>query len=107
MAATLQYNITTVLTQEILSVGDNVSNAKYISVANVDLNKTAIINFFLNKGANNYYLIKNYYLPAGQTLVLNKDDNIAFNNTTNGFSLRVQVEDFRGAAAPVDIIITK
>ena len=39
--ATLQHNITTVLTQNLLAAGDNVSNAKYISVANVHASSTA------------------------------------------------------------------
>jgi len=40
--ATLQHNITTVLTQDLLTVGDNVSSANYISIANVDASNTAI-----------------------------------------------------------------
>ena len=65
--ATLQHNITTVLTQELLAVGDKISDAKYISIANVDTD-SAIINLFLNKGDNNYYLIKGYRLTPGSTL---------------------------------------
>ena len=104
--ATLQHNITTVLTQNLLTSGDNVSNAKYISIANVD-SDSAIINLFLNKGDNNYYLIKGYRLTPGSTLYLNKDNNIAFDNSTNGFSLRTQAQDDSGAAVSVDIIITR
>ena len=104
--ATLQHNITTVLTQDLLAVGDNVSNAKYISIANVD-SDSAIINLFLNKGDNNYYLIKGYRLTPGSTLYLNKDNNIAFDNSTNGFSLRTQVQDDSASAVSVDIIITR
>ena len=104
--ATLQHNITTVLTQDLLTVGDNVSNAKYISIANVD-SDSAIINLFLNKGDNNYYLIKGYRLTPGSTLYLNKDNNIAFDNSTNGFSLRIQVDNGSTSAVPVDVIITR
>jgi len=104
--ATLQHNITTVLTQDLLAVGDKVSDAKYISIANVDLD-SAIINLFLNKGPKNYYLIKGYRLTPGSTLYLNKDNNISFNNASNGFSLRVQAQDDSGAAVSVDIIITR
>jgi len=104
--ATLQHNITTVLTQNLLTSGDNVSSAKYISIANVD-SDSAIINLFLNKGDNNYYLIKGYRLTPGSTLYLNKDNNIAFDNSTNGFSLRTQAQDDSGAAVSVDIIITR
>jgi len=104
--ATLQHNITTILTQNLLTSGDNVSSAKYISIANVD-SDSAIINLFLNKGDNNYYLIKGYRLTPGSTLYLNKDNNIAFDNSTNGFSLRTQAQDDSGAAVSVDIIITR
>ena len=104
--ATLQHNITTVLTQDLLTVGDNVSNAKYISIANVD-SDSAIINLFLNKGDNNYYLIKDVEIPKETTLVLTKEDNIAFDNSTNGFSLRIQVDNGSTGAVPVDVIITR
>ena len=104
--ATLQHNITTVLTQDLLAVGDEVNNVKYISMSNVDLD-SAIINLFLNKGDNNYYLIKGYRLTPGSTLYLNKDNNIAFDNSTNGFSLRTQVQDDAANAVSVDVVITR
>ena len=104
--ATLQHNITTVLTQDLLTVGDNVNNAKYISIANVD-SDSAIINLFLNNGDNNYYLIKGYRLTPGSTLYLNKENNIAFDNSTSGFSLRTQIQDDNGVAVSVDVIITR
>ena len=104
--ATLQHNITTVLTQDLLAVGDKVSDAKYISIANVDLD-SAIINLFLNKGDENYYLIKGYRLTPGSTLYLNENNNVNFNNNTSGFSLRTQVQDDNGAAVSVDVIITR
>ena len=104
--ATLHHNITTVLTKDLLTVGENVNNVKRISIANVDLD-SAIINLFLNKGDENYYLMKNYRLSVGETLFLNKDNNIAFNNASNGFSLRVQAQNDFGAAVSVDVIITR
>ena len=104
--ATLQHNITTVLTQDLLAVGDKVSDAKYISIANVDLD-SAIINLFLNKGPKNYYLIKGYRLTPGSTLYLNKDNNISFDNSIGGFSLRTQVQDDSGAAVSVDVLINE
>ena len=106
MAATLQHNITTVLTQDLLKTGDNVNNIKYISIANIDLD-SVVINLFLNKAGSNYYLIKGYRLTPGATLFLNKDHNISFNNSSSGFSLRIQVQDDSGAAGSVDVIITK
>ena len=72
--ATLQHNLSTVLTTELLTAGDEINDIKNISIANVDLD-SAIINLFLNKGDNNYYLIKGYRLTPGSTLFLNKDNN--------------------------------
>jgi len=105
--ATLQHNITTVLTKELLKAGDGVSNAKCISIANVDLTNTAKVDLFLNKGNNNYYLLKNVEIPIETTLVLTKEDNIVFNNSTNEFSLRIQVDNGGTTAVPVDVLITR
>ena len=105
--ATLQHNITTALTQDLLTVGDNVSNAKYISIANVDASNNAKVNLFLNKGDNNYYLLRNVEIPIETTLVLTKNDNIVFDNSTNGFSLRIKVDNGSGTAVPVDVIINR
>jgi len=105
--ATLQHNITTVLTQNLLTSGDNVSSAKRISIANVHASNTAKVDLFLNKGDNNYYLLKNVEIPKETTLVLTQDDNIAFDNSSNGFSLRIQVDDGSGTAVPVDVIIRR
>tara|TARA_R110002167_G_scaffold16268_2_gene63897 strand:- start:78 stop:395 length:318 start_codon:yes stop_codon:yes gene_type:complete len=104
--ATLQHNLSTVLTTELLTAGDEINDIKNISIANVDLD-SAIINLFLNKGDNNYYLIKGHRLTPGSTLFLNKDNNIAFDNSDDGFSLRTQVQDDSGGAVSVDIIITR
>jgi len=105
--ATLQHNITTVLTQDLLTVGDSVNDIKYISIANVDSSNTAKVDLFLNKGDNNYYLLKNVEIPKETTLVLTKEDNIAFDNSTSGFSLRIQVDNGSTTAVPVDVIISR
>jgi len=105
--ATLQHNITTVLTQNLLTAGDNVSNTKYISIANVHASTTAKVDLFLNKGDNNYYLLKNVEIPKETTLVLTKEDNIAFDNSASGFSLRIQVDNGSTTAVPVDVIISR
>jgi len=104
--ATLQHNITTVLTQNLLKAGDNVNKAKYISIANVG-SGTAYVDLLFNKENNNYYLLKEGIIPVGSTLTLNQDDNIAFDNTVNGFSLRIQVDDGSTSAVPVDVVITR
>jgi hypothetical protein len=104
--ATLQHNITTVLTQDLLKAGDKVSNAKCISIANLDSHHAAVVNLFLNSGDNNYYIIANRRVHTGETLFLNKDNNIIFNNSLSGFSLRIQAQNDSGAAISLDVIIT-
>tara|TARA_R110001592_G_scaffold360486_1_gene668913 strand:- start:41 stop:358 length:318 start_codon:yes stop_codon:yes gene_type:complete len=104
--ATLQHNVTTVLTKNLIEVGEEINNIKYISIANID-SDSAIVNLFLNKGDNNYYLIKGRRITPGSTLFLNKDNNISFDNSNNGFSLRTQIQDDGGGAVSVDIIINE
>ena len=105
--ATFFHNITTTLTTDLLTVGDNVSDVKYITITNVDSSNTAKVDLFLNKGANNYYLLKNVEIPKETSLVLGPEDNIAFNNGTNGYSMRIQVDDGSTTAVPVDVIIKR
>lgn len=107
---TLQHNITTVTTKELLAKGDNVSNAKIITFSNTDASADARIDLFLYDVVNNksYYILKGVELPKQTTLVLNEEDNIAFDNSVNGFSLRTQIDNGDGATAvPVDIIIKR
>ena len=103
--ATLQHNITTTLTQNLLAAGDDVSNAKSITIANVDSTNDAKVDLFLNKGSNNYYILKNVLIPLSSTLVLGPEDNIVFDNGTSGFSLRIQVDNGSTTAVAVDVII--
>ena len=41
--ATLQHNITTIVTTELLTKGDNISNIKNITMSNLDASNTAKI----------------------------------------------------------------
>jgi dTDP-4-amino-4,6-dideoxygalactose transaminase len=70
--ATFFHNITTTLTTDLLTVGDNVSE-----------------------------------IPKETSLVLGPEDNIAFNNGTSGYSMRIQVDDGSTTAVPVDVIIKR
>ena len=107
--ATLQHNITTVLTQDLLTAGDNISDVKHISITNVvdDSSAKAQINLFLNKGDKNFHILKNFKLQFGSTLILSEEDGIRFDNTSNGFSLRIQVDNGGSSPSAVDVIITR
>ena len=105
--ATLQHNITTVLTKDLLVAGDRINNISSITLANVDSSNDAEVDLFLNKGDDNFYILKNVSIPNKNTLVLYPEDGIVFNNNANGFSMRIQVDNGSGAATAVDVIIRK
>ena len=105
--ATLQHNITTVLTQDLLTAGDKVNSISSITLANVDSSNDAEVDLFLNKGDNNFYILKNVEIPHKNTLVLYPEDGIVFNNNANGFSMRIKVDNGSGAATAVDVIIKR
>ena len=105
--ATFFHNITTILTKDLLAAGDNVSNAKSITLANVDSSNDAKVDLFLNKGDNNFYILKEVLIPMGSTLVLGPQDNIGFNNSTSGYSMRIQVDNGSTTAVAVDVILKR
>ena len=105
--ATLQHNITSILTKDLLTAGDRVNSISSITLANVDTSNDAEVDLFLNKGDDNFYILKNVSIPQKNTLVLYPDDGIVFNNNANGFSMRIQVDNGSGAATAVDVIIRK
>jgi|TARA_Y100000361_G_scaffold134495_1_gene133603 hypothetical protein len=105
--ATFFHNITSILTKDLLSAGDNISNLKSITIANVDGSNDAKVDLFLNKGTDNFYILKESEIPRGFTLVLGPEDNIVFNNGTNGYSMRIQVDDGSGGACSVDVILKR
>ena len=105
--ATLQHNITTVLTKDLLTAGDKVNSISSITLANVDSSNDAEVDLFLNKGDDNFYILKNVEIPHKNTLVLYPEDGIVFNNNANGFSMRIKVDNGSGAATAVDVIIKR
>ena len=107
MAAVLQHNITTTLTQNLLEAGDNVNDIKAITLANVDSSNDAEVDLFLNKGSENYYILKGIPVPNANTLILSPEDGIIFDNGFSGFSLRIKVDNGSGAATAVDVIIKR
>tara|TARA_R100001224_G_scaffold59653_1_gene35357 strand:- start:281 stop:607 length:327 start_codon:yes stop_codon:yes gene_type:complete len=107
--ATLRHNITSITTKELLAKGDNVSNAKSITFSNLDASNDAKVDLFIYDVVNNksYYILKNILIPTESTLVLGPGDNIAFDNSINGFSLRTQIDDGSTTAVNTDIIIKR
>ena len=105
--ATFFHNITTTLTQNLLEVGEGVSNLKSITIANIDATNDAKVDLFLNKGTDNFYILKNVLIPQETTLVLGPEDNISFNNGASGYSMRIQVDDGSTTVVSVDVILKR
>lgn len=109
--ATLQHNITSITTTELLAKGDNISNIKNITLSNLDASNPAKVDLYIYDAVNNksYYILKRVEIPVGVTLMLSPEDNIVFDNSVNGFSLRTKIDD--GAISPsavnTDIIIRR
>jgi len=102
--ATFFHNITTVLTKDLLTPADKINSVSSISIANVHASATAEIDLFLNKGNDNFYILKNVEIPHGSTLLLESDDLPSF----NGYSMRAQVDAGDGTSVvPVDIMIKR
>ena len=105
--ATFFHNITSILTKDLLTVGDGISNLNSITIANVDSSNDAKVDLFLNKGTDNFYILKNVSIPLRSTLVLGPEDNIVFNNGSNGYSMRIQVDEGSTTAVNVDVILKR
>ena len=54
-----------------------------------------------NKKEGNFYILKSVLIPNGSTLVLSQEDNIGFDNSNDGFSLRIK------STENIDVIIKK
>ena len=74
--ATFFHNVTSILTKDLLSAGDNISNLNSITLANVDTSNDAKVDLFLNKGTDNFYILKEVEIPRGFTLVLGPEDKL-------------------------------
>jgi hypothetical protein len=102
--ATFFHNITTVLTQDLLTPADKINSISSITIANVHASASAEIDLFLNKGDENFYILKNVEIPHGMTLLLGSEDIPSF----TGYSMRAQVDAGDGTSViPVDIMIKR
>ena len=100
--ATRHHNISGMLTQELLAAGDGVEMTS-ISLANTHSTDHVIIDVYIEKKlTGKFYLIKNYTLLHGSTLVLDHNTVSGFSNTTGQFGLYVKLN---ASDSAVDIII--
>jgi|TARA_R110000737_G_scaffold58150_1_gene84009 hypothetical protein len=93
------FNITGVLTQELLAVGDNYSVSS-IQLVNTHATDSVTIDVFIEKQlTGTFYLLKKVELPIGVTLVY---DSKKFSNRVGEFGLYIKLS---AADSVVDVII--
>ena len=113
MAFTPYYNITgsTGVHVELLAAGDNASNIKSISLANIHASNDATVSLSITKLSDHsnrnseevYYLISTIAIPSDTTLLLNDSHMLAFDNSSAGYSLFITV----GSSDTVDVTIKR
>jgi hypothetical protein len=99
MAFVARHNITTVLTQDLVTAGDNAGNIVSINIANVHNSSAVKVDLILHSPGNDHYIIKNVEINSGASLQVDTRD-IAI-NTNSADSLRIKL----GSAVPVDVLI--
>ena len=99
MAFTARHNITTALTQNLVSAGDDVS-VKSVNLSNVHASTSVGVDLVLNTSSGDHYIIKNTIIPSGATLNVDVSD-INVDTSTDNDSLRIKLS----AAIPVDVLV--
>jgi len=91
------FKITNATQVKMLEIDGGVSNIKSMTIANIH-SGDATVDLFLANSTDNYYIFKNFVLPAGQTLKL-EGDEVSFDNKI--FNLFIKL----AGSTPVDVII--
>ena len=100
MAYTSRKNITTAITQDLISAGDNISPVS-INIANVSTSNNTNVDLLINNCDNNFYIIKGHQIDIGDRIIIDMT-KIEFNSSkSGGDSLRIKLS----SAIPVDVLI--
>ncbi len=95
-------NITGELTQELLAVGDNLSNPK-ILLTNIHGAMPCKVDLYIEKKlTGKFYLIKDLLLPVGNTM----EHKFTFNNSSKQFGLYIKLTKSASETPAVDVIIS-
>ena len=90
MAFTAKHNITTALSQDLISAGDNAGAIKSINLANVHIISSVSVDLIIYKSSSQHYIIKNVVIPSGTSLVIDMSE-IPINTSLNQDSLRIKL----------------
>jgi thermostable 8-oxoguanine DNA glycosylase len=93
------FNITGVLTQELLAAGDNIKTSS-IWLTNIHASDAVVVDLYIEKQlTGKFYLLKNYSIATAKYLFL---ENINFSNSLGEFGLYIKLN---ASDSAVDIII--
>ena len=92
MALAPLQNISGDVTQELVAIGDNISNISSILLTNTHATDGVTIDLYINDTSNSYYLIKGHVLVKGAYLVLDSK-HVTFNNSAGGFGLYIKLNN--------------
>jgi hypothetical protein len=100
--ATLQHNVTTETTYELLAVGSGV-DVSSILLTNKHDSFDVLVDLYLQSSCstNKYYMLYQHKMEKGQTIVLDHL-NVKFNNRDGGFGLFIKLNETYSA---VDVLI--
>ena len=110
MAFTPYHNIlgTAGLDQQLIRVGENVTNIKSILLTNVHGSNDATVSLFIQDNptaaaANTFYILSTVAIPSDMSLLLNDVDLLDFDNSSAGYGLYITV----ASGDKVDVFINR
>ena len=92
-------------TVTLIRQGESAGNLKSIVIVSADIAANSCALFLRNDTELvPYYILGKTSLPAGATLLLDSDDMLAFNNSSSGYSLYLQMYD---ATTKLNVLLKK
>ena len=90
---------------ELIAAGENVSSIKSVLLTNTDSHDLNVSLYVQDsQTGNKFFMLHLVSLPQKMSLLLDRDDMLAFNNSSSGFSLNLGLG---GATDTIDVLIKK
>ena len=91
---------------ELIAVGEGVASINSIVIANTHATADATVSMFIQNeptaaAASTFYMFKTVAIPSDTSLLLDNNDMLSFNNSTNGYGLYLTV----GSSDTLDVLI--
>ena len=100
-SATKRYNVTSALTQELISAGDTSKSIRSVHFANVHDSSSVSVDLYIHNCGTNTYIIKNLSIPSGTSYVVDLSKIVIDTRKQNGDSLRMKCSSSDG----IDVLL--